>query len=94
MGILLHPYALISIAALFVLGWSFNQGRHFEQRKYASAQEATNKRIRAVNEREEKVAAKEEEQREKAFSAATPLLLKAGRCEATPEVAAALSSIR
>ena len=94
MAILLSPHVWIAIGFLFVAGYLFNQGVKFEQRREAARTEATNKRIRALNEREEKLAAKEEEQREKAFAAAAPVLLKAGKCLATPEVAAALSEIR
>ena len=92
--ILLHPYALIVYAALLFGGWAFNQGKSFEQRAEARRIEATNKRIREVNAREETLAAKEAAVRVDAFNAAVPVLLKAGKCVATPEVAKALSQIR
>lgn len=94
LGLLLHPYALIAMAALLAFGWAFNQGRHFEQRAEARRIEATNTRIRAVNAREEAIADREETARQRAFSAAFPVLAGAAKCLATPEVAAALSRIR
>lgn len=92
--LLLHPYTLIGLASVFALGWAFNQGRHFEQRAEMRRIEATNKRIRAVNAREEATAAKEAELRDKAFGDAAPVLAKADKCIATPDVATALSRIR
>ena len=92
--LLLHPYTLIGLAALLALGWAFNQGKHYGQRAEARRIEATNKRIRAVNAREEAANAKEVELRDKAFSDAAPVLAKADKCIATPDVAVALSRIR
>ena len=92
--LLLHPYTLVAIAIVLFAGWSFNQGRHFEQRAEMRRIEATNKRIREVNAREEAVAFKEETEREKAFDAAAPVLAKADKCLASPEVAQALSRIQ
>ncbi len=84
----------MAAGVLMLLAYTWNHGRKFEQRAEAARVEATNKRIREVNAREEAVAAKEDEARNAAFNAAAPVLLKAGKCEATPEVAAALSAIR
>ena len=90
----LYVIGAIAVALLLSHGWALNQGRHLEQWSQARRVEATNKKIRDVNDREEKLAAKEEEARNNAFIAAAPALMKAGECLATPEVAAALSEIR
>ena len=92
--LLLHPYSLIGIAALLAFGWAFNQGKNYEKRAEARRIEATNTRIRQVNAREEAIADQEETARQRAFTAAFPVLAAAGKCIATPEVAAALSRIR
>lgn len=96
MQMMFNPYiaGAIVLALLLSHGWALNQGRHLEQWQQARRIEATNKKIREVVAREEALAAKEDEARNAAFNAAAPVLLKAGKCEATPEVAAALSAIR
>lgn len=96
MSILANPYALggIAVALLLSHGWAFNQGRHFEQWQTAAAIEATNKLIRTVNARETELTAKEDELRDRALSDARPVLLAAGKCPASPDVAAALNRIR
>lgn len=94
MTLLLNPRVWMAAGVIMLLAYTWNHGRKFEQRQEAARVEATNKRIREVNAREEALAAKEDEARNAAFKAAAPVLLKAGKCEATPEVAAALSAIR
>lgn len=90
----LYVIGAIVVALVLSHGWALNQGRHLEQWKQARRIEATNTKIRDVNAREETLAAQEEEARNAAFNAATPVLMKAGKCVATPDVAAALSQIR
>ena len=91
-----NPYIAGAIVLALVLshGWAVNQGRHLEQWSQARRIDATNKKIREVVAREEAIAAKEAEQREAAFTNASAVLLRSGKCYATPDVAAALSSIR
>ena len=90
----LYLAGAVVLALLLSHGWAFNQGRSFEQRAEARRIEATNKRVREVVAREEAVAAKETEQRDEAYTDASAVLLRSGKCYATPDVAAALSSIR
>lgn len=94
MHLLMNPYVLIGIALVFSHGWAFNQGDQYRHRKHIAAIEATNKLIRTVNARETEVAAKEDDLRNKALSDAGPVLLAAGKCVASPELAAALSRIK
>lgn len=94
LAFLLNPRVWIIVGALAVVGYAFDRGIKYEQRREAARIEATNKRIREVNAREEAVAFKEETEREKAFDAAAPVLAKADKCLATPEVAEALSRIQ
>lgn len=90
----LYVIGAVAVVLLFSHGWAINQGRHLEQWAQARRDAAVNKKIREVNAREEAVAAKEAEQRDAAFSSASAVLLRAGKCYATPEVADALSSIK
>ena len=94
MGFLFQPYALIALALLISHGWAFNQGDQYRHRKHVAAIEATNKLIRTVNARETELTAKEDELRDRALNDARPVLLAAGKCVASPELAAALSRIR
>ena len=94
MGFLFQPYALIALALLISHGWAFNQGDQYRHRKHVAAIEATNKLIRTVNARETELTAKEDELRDRALTDARPVLLAAGKCPASPELAAALSRIR
>lgn len=94
MTFLANPYVLIGIALMFSHGWAFNQGDQYRHRKHVAAIEATNKLIRTVNARETEVAAKEDELRNKALTDARPVLLAAGKCAASPDLASALNRIR
>lgn len=94
MALLLNPRVWMAAGVIALLAYTWNHGRKYEQHQEAVRIEATNKRIRAVIDREEVVAAKEAAARDDAFAAAAPVLLKAGKCVATPDVAAALSKIR
>ena len=93
-SLLLNPRVWMAAGVLMLLAYTWNHGRRFEQRQEAARVEATNQRVRAVNAREEAVAAKEDAARNAAFDAAAPVLMRAGRCVATPDVAAALSAIK
>ncbi len=90
----LYVIGAIAVALVLSHGWALNQGRHLEQWAQARRIDATNRKIRDVNAREETLAAKEEEARNNAFNAAAPVLMKAGKCVATPDVAATLSRIK
>ena len=94
MGFLFQPYALIALALLISHGWAFNQGDQYRHRKHVAAIEATNKLIRTVNARETELTAKEDELRDRALNDARPVLVAAGKCVASPELAAALLRIR
>lgn len=94
MTLLLNPRMWMAAGVLMLLAYTWNHGRKFEQRAEAARVEATNARIRAVNAREEAAAAKEAELRDAAYTDASAVLLRSGKCYATPDVAAALSSIR
>ena len=94
MGLLLNPYVLIGFALLVSHGWAFNQGDQYRHRKHVAAIEATNILIRTVNARETELAVKEDDLRNKALSDARPILLAAGKCPATPDLANALNRIR
>ena len=94
MHLLMNPYVLIGLALVFSHGWAFNQGDQYRHRKHVAAIEATNKLIRTVNARETEVAAKEDDLRNKALTDARQVLLAAGKCVASPDVAAALNRIR
>jgi hypothetical protein len=94
MTLLLNPRVWMAAGVVLLLAYTWNHGRKFEQRQEAARVEATNARIREVNAREEAAAAKEAEQRDAAFTNATTILLTAGKCYATPEIADALSRIR
>ncbi len=91
-----NPYiaGAVLVAVLFSHGWAFNQGKAFQMRKEAARIEATNRRIREANAREEAAAAKEKEARDAAFSDITSALLRSGKCHVTPDVAEALSRIK
>jgi hypothetical protein len=94
MTLLLNPRVWMAAGAIMLLAYTWNHGRKFEQRQEAARVEATNARIRAVNAREEAAAAKEAELRDAAYTDASAVLLRSGKCYATPEVADALSSIK
>lgn len=94
MAFLANPYVLIGIALVISHGWAFNQGDQYRHRQHVAAIEATNRLIRKVNKRETELTAKEDELRDKALMKARPVLMAAGKCVATPDVAQVLNRIR
>lgn len=94
LSLVLNRYTLMAIGFALYSWWVWQQGREFEQNRYAAAVTIVNGKVRAVVAKETEVAMREDALREKARAEATPVLAASAPCIVTADEAKALSRIR